>query len=124
MVIYLLKINVVLMLLYGFYRLMYNRDTFFGWRRSVLIGIYLVSLLIPCDEHGILGAGTCYYREHGPYLCRSGFAYDYGHGSPACFLVDGRYPIYLFVRVALLLPVFVAVGHDILSCPYHFCKGS
>jgi TonB family protein len=47
MVIYLLKINVVLMLLYGFYRLMYNRDTFFGWRRSVLIGIYLVSLLIP-----------------------------------------------------------------------------
>lgn len=47
MVIYLLKINIVMMLLYGFYRLMFNRDTFFGWRRGMLVGILLASLLIP-----------------------------------------------------------------------------
>lgn len=33
MTIYLIKINVALMLLYGFYRLTVSRDTFFGLRR-------------------------------------------------------------------------------------------
>ena len=33
MAIYLIKINVALMLLYGFYRLTVSRDTFFGLRR-------------------------------------------------------------------------------------------
>ncbi|MCI6618364.1 MAG: TonB family protein [Prevotella sp.] len=44
---YLLKVNVILMLLYGFYRLMVGRDTFFGWRRWMLWSIYMVALLLP-----------------------------------------------------------------------------
>ena len=45
--IYLLKINVALMLLYGFYRLMVSRDTFFSLRRFTLWLIYWVALLVP-----------------------------------------------------------------------------
>ena len=44
---YLLKINVALVLLYGFYRLMVSRDTFFSLRRFTLWLIYWVALLVP-----------------------------------------------------------------------------
>ena len=47
MVIYLIKINVALMLLYGFYRLTVSRDTFFGLRRLTLWLIYAVALMVP-----------------------------------------------------------------------------
>lgn len=47
MAIYLIKINVALMLLYGFYRLMVSRDTFFGLRRLTLWLIYIVALMVP-----------------------------------------------------------------------------
>ncbi len=45
--IYLLKINAALMLLYGFYRLTMSRDTFFSLRRLTLWLIYAVALMIP-----------------------------------------------------------------------------
>lgn len=47
MAIYLIKINVALMLLYGFYRLTVSRDTFFGLRRLPLWLIYAVALMVP-----------------------------------------------------------------------------
>ena len=47
MAIYLIKINVALMLLYGFYRLTVSRDTFFGLRRLTLWLIYAVALMVP-----------------------------------------------------------------------------
>ncbi|WP_025883673.1 TonB family protein [Segatella paludivivens] len=47
MAIYLLKVNFALILLYGFYRLMTSRDTFFALRRATLWTIYLISLTIP-----------------------------------------------------------------------------
>lgn len=47
MAIYLLKVNIALILLYGFYRLMTSRDTFFALRRATLWTIYLISLTIP-----------------------------------------------------------------------------
>ena len=47
MAIYLIKINVALMLLYGFYRLTVSRDTFFGLRRLTLWLIYAVVLMVP-----------------------------------------------------------------------------
>lgn len=45
--IYLLKVNVLLMLLYGFYRLMLGRDTFFSWRRGALLAVYGLSVGLP-----------------------------------------------------------------------------
>lgn len=47
MAIYFIKINVALMLLYGFYRLTVSRDTFFGLRRLTLWLIYAVALMVP-----------------------------------------------------------------------------
>ena len=47
MAIYLIKINVALVLLYGFYRLTVSRDTFFGLRRLTLWLIYVVALMVP-----------------------------------------------------------------------------
>lgn len=47
MAIYLIKINVALVLLYGFYRLTVSRDTFFGLRRLTLWLIYAVALIVP-----------------------------------------------------------------------------
>ena len=47
MAIYLLKVNLAMMLLYGFYRLMTNRDTFFALRRATLWAIYIIALTIP-----------------------------------------------------------------------------
>ncbi len=47
MAIYLLKLNFALMLLYGFYRLVMARDTFFGYRRVALLAILLVSMVVP-----------------------------------------------------------------------------
>lgn len=47
MAIYLIKINVALVLLYGFYRLTVSRDTFFCLRRLTLWLIYAVALMVP-----------------------------------------------------------------------------
>ena len=47
MAVYLLIVNLALMLLYGFYRLMVSRDTFFTLRRFTLWAIYGVALALP-----------------------------------------------------------------------------
>ncbi|MCF2589891.1 hypothetical protein JQM97_02790 [Prevotella hominis] len=52
MAIYLIKINVALVLLYGFYRLTVSRDTFFGLRRLTLWLIYAVALMVPALNLG------------------------------------------------------------------------
>lgn len=57
MLIYLIKFNIAIMLLYGFYRLLFSRDTFFGYRRAVLLGIYAIALLLPfVDINGWIAA--------------------------------------------------------------------
>ena len=44
---YLLKLNIALIALFGFYMLMFSSDTFFLWRRASLIGMYFVAMLVP-----------------------------------------------------------------------------
>lgn len=45
--VYLFKVNIALILLYGFYRLLLQWDTFLQWKRIVLVSIFFVSLLYP-----------------------------------------------------------------------------
>lgn len=45
--IYYLKATIALALFYAFYRLMFDRDTFFGWKRSLLIGSIALSAIYP-----------------------------------------------------------------------------
>ena len=47
MIMYLLKLNIALILLFIFYKLMFTGDTFFSWRRTTLIGMYFVAMLVP-----------------------------------------------------------------------------
>ena len=47
MLIYLVKVNIALILLYGFYQMFCAKDTFFGWRRGLLLGIYAIAFLVP-----------------------------------------------------------------------------
>ena len=47
MLMYLIKANVMLVVLFGFYQLISGGDTFFKWRRLSLLSIYVLSLLLP-----------------------------------------------------------------------------
>lgn len=50
MMIYLLKVNVLLAVFYGFYRLLFARDTFFGWRRAALLMLMAAAVLLPAVD--------------------------------------------------------------------------
>ena len=47
MLAYFLKVNVAIVLFYAFYRLFFNKDTFFGWRRIALLCFFAVSAAVP-----------------------------------------------------------------------------
>ena len=47
MTMYLLRLNLALIVLFSFYKLMFSGDTFFALRRATLIGMYLVAMLVP-----------------------------------------------------------------------------
>ena len=53
MIMYLLKLNIALILLFSFYKLMFTGDTFFSWRRATLIGMYLVGMLVPVMDFSV-----------------------------------------------------------------------
>ncbi len=44
---YYIKINVAILLFYAFYRLFFSKDTFFKWRRTILLCFFGISLLYP-----------------------------------------------------------------------------
>jgi len=54
MLMYLIKANVVLVGLFGFYQLISAGDTFFKWRRLSLLTIYVLSLLLPTIDLSVL----------------------------------------------------------------------
>ena len=54
MLMYLIKANVVLVVLFGFYQLISAGDTFFKWRRVALLTIYVLSLLLPAIDLSVL----------------------------------------------------------------------
>ena len=45
--IYLLKVNIAIILMYGFYGLLVRNDTFFQWKRILLLSIAVIALLFP-----------------------------------------------------------------------------
>ena len=54
MLMYLIKANVVLVVLFGFYQLISAGDTFFKWRRLSLLAVYVLSLLLPTIDLSVL----------------------------------------------------------------------
>lgn len=47
MLAYFLKVNVVIVLFYAFYRLFFYKDTFFGWRRTALLCFFAIAAAVP-----------------------------------------------------------------------------
>ena len=45
--IYLLKVNIAIALFYGLYRLFFQKDTFFQWKRIFMLGLIFLSLIYP-----------------------------------------------------------------------------
>jgi TonB family protein len=45
--IYLIKVNIAIVVLYGFYGLLFRNDTFFQWKRILLLFIPVIALLYP-----------------------------------------------------------------------------
>ena len=48
--IYLFKVNIAIILLYGFYRLFFQSDTFFQWKRILLLSVFFIALLYPFGD--------------------------------------------------------------------------
>jgi len=49
-VVYLFKVNIALILFYGFYRLFFQQDTLFVWKRAILLLILFVSFFYPLGD--------------------------------------------------------------------------
>ena len=54
MLMYLIKANVMLVVLFGLYQLISAGDTFFKWRRLSLLTVYVLSLLLPTIDLSVL----------------------------------------------------------------------
>lgn len=47
LLLYIIKVNMAILLLYSVYRLLFQRDTFFRWKRFTLLAIPIIALLYP-----------------------------------------------------------------------------
>ncbi|GHV29508.1 hypothetical protein FACS1894177_00510 [Bacteroidia bacterium] len=45
--IYLIKVNIAIVVMYGFYGLLFRNDTFFQWKRLLLLSIPVIAMLYP-----------------------------------------------------------------------------
>lgn len=102
---YLLKANIILAVLYVFYRLLFYRDTFFGLRRILLLSIIAVSVVLPLPAfqawvEGMMSAEAAEVFAAGgllpevvvtPALEREGVSWQYwlgcGYVAGICLLV-------------------------------------
>jgi len=49
-VIYLIKVNIAIVLFYGIYRMLFQQDTFFQWKRLALLSVIFISFLYPAID--------------------------------------------------------------------------
>ena len=106
MLMYLIKANVVLVVLFGFYQLISAGDTFFKWRRLSLLTIYVLSLLLPTIDLSVLVNETA---PLGNILPRMAYNLPGVTVQPAHDTFDWQQLavwLYAGVALALLLRVF------------------
>lgn len=101
MLMYLIKANVVLVVLFGFYQLISAGDTFFKWRRLSLLTIYMLSLLLPTIDLSVLVNETA---PLGNILPRMAYNLPEVMVKPARDAFDWqRLAVWLYAVVALAL---------------------
>lgn len=112
MIMYLLKLNIALILLFSFYKLMFTGDTFFSWRRATLIGIYLVAILVPVMDFSVWLSNsegmTSIANEYATVVLPTVSISSEGGGVLLWELIV--LIVYSVVACVLLLRFFVAVG--------------
>lgn len=106
MLTYLIKANVVLVVLFGFYQLISAGDTFFKWRRLSLLTVYVLSLLLPTIDLSVLVNET---SPLGNILPRMAYNLPEVTVQPTHYTFDWQQLavwLYTGVAFALLLRVF------------------
>ncbi len=106
MLMYLIKANVVLVVLFGFYQLISAGDTFFKWRRLSLLTVYVLSLLLPTIDLSVLVNETA---PLGNILPRMAYNLPEVTVQPTHYTFDWQQLavwLYTGVALALLLRVF------------------
>lgn len=106
MLMYLIKANVVLVVLFGFYQLISAGDTFFKWRRLSLLTVYVLSLLLPTIDLSVLVNET---SPLGNILPRMAYNLPEVTVQPTHYTFDWQQLavwLYTGVAFALLLRVF------------------
>ena len=106
MLTYLIKANVVLVVLFGFYQLISAGDTFFKWRRLSLLTVYVLSLLLPTIDLSVLVNETA---PLGNFLPRMAYNLPEVTVQPTHATFDWQQLavwLYTGVALALLLRVF------------------
>ena len=112
MTMYLLKLNIALIVLFGFYKLMFSGDTFFSWRRATLIGMYLVAMLVPglnCSYWINKSVGMVSVANEYAAIVLPAVTITQGSGGAMNWETTAMV-IYNMVVCLLLLRFFVAVG--------------
>ena len=101
MLMYLIKANVVLVVLFGFYQLVSAGDTFFKWRRLSLLTVYVLSLLLPTIDLSVLVNEAA---PLGNILPRMAYNLPEVMVKPTCDAFDWqRLAVWLYAVVALAL---------------------
>ena len=111
---YLIKINIAIVLLYGFYRLLFRHDTFFQWKRLILLLIFAVSFLYPFvdftqqfgksqDLKGIIESGVVLSYSFPEVIV------DGSQNSNGISFFQILLGIYILVTSILFLRVFVQI---------------
>ena len=110
MLMYLIKANFVLVVLFGFYQIISAGDTFFKWRRLSLLTIYVLSLFLPTIDLSVLVNETA---PLGNILPRMAYNLPEVTVQPTHDNFDWQQLavwLYTGVALALLLRVFWQVG--------------
>jgi TonB family protein len=116
-IIYLVKINIAIVLFYGIYRLAFQGDTLFRWKRWTLLAIVAVSLLYPAMEL------SAFWRHSSPVLIDTG---AWSHTLPELVVYSGTtthsltslqilFGLYLGMAGALLLRMVIQAGMLLFS---------
>jgi len=101
MLMYLIKANVVLVVLFGFYQLISAGDTFFKWRRVSLLTVYVLSLLLPTIDLSVLVNETA---PLGNFLPRMAYNLPEVTVQPTHATFDWQQlAVWLYAGVALVL---------------------
>lgn len=114
LILYFIKVNIALAILYLFYKLSFTKDTFFGLRRSMLLLIFITAFVYPLisfdgwmsNPQNPTGLATIYYKilpEITVHASNTQQASDYRWLKSCCIIIYWAGVIFLCLRTALEL---------------------